>query len=210
MNEALKTIFLFLIGIPVVMGFMTRKKTYGSTEYWKIFVVTIIAFAAVGIGYSFLYYSNPPSNILSKKGILGVLLFLCWILYDYYENRSLEYDGIWLMYLIGSLFAGVLFSEILISNGYNGVVSSVIICSIFIIAGGVFAISGPILSGFNVSALIYAIIFGGGVENIFLWKDFFELFDISNYALKAIIFLGSTFSGAVQFVEYFHNVFEDS
>lgn len=108
------------------------------------------------------------------------------------------------------LFAGVLFSEILISNGYNGVVSSVIICSIFIIAGGVFAISGPILSGFNVSALIYAIIFGGGVENIFLWKDFFELFDISNYALKAIIFLGSTFSGAVQFVEYFHNVFEDS
>ncbi|RXK87880.1 hypothetical protein EST62_05035 [Chlorobaculum sp. 24CR] len=205
MSDVFNTLVMFLIGLPVFVGMYVRYKSYGDHLYWQTFRVTIAIYFTIGVGYSFIHYSDPAPVVKSLGGYVGVLFFLCWVLYNYHKEKSFEYDGVWIMYLIGFFVGGLLLSGLLISYSMNGVAMAITVCSLFIVIGGLFSIAGPLISGFNLSAVIYSLFFNGGIDDVFFWKNIFDFLNIDTLIVRIMILLVSAFSGAVELVSYIHD-----
>jgi hypothetical protein len=205
MSDIWNTLIMFLIGLPVFTGMYVRYKSYGDHLYWQTFRVTIAIYFTIGIGYSFIHYSDPSPVMKSLSGFVGILFFLCWVLYNYHKDQSFDYDGIWVMYLIGFFVGGLLLTGLLIKYSLSGISLAITVCSLFIVIGGLFSIAGPLISGFNLAAVVYSIFFGGGIDNVFFWKDIFELFDINSFIIRVFVLIFSAFSGAVEFVSYIND-----
>lgn len=115
----------------------------------------------------------------------------------------MSFDGVWLIYAVFAFLGGAFISLVLEENNLSGIILSIFVCSLFALAGGFFSIAGPIVSGFNISAVIYASIYEGGIDDVFFWTSFFDFFEIEGLLLKILVLLVSSFSGAVEFVKYF-------
>ena len=174
---------MFLIGLPVFAGIYVRYKSYGDHFYWHTFRVTIPIFFTISIGYSFIHYANPPEAVLSYNGFVGV----------------------WIYYLIGFFFVGAIMTDVLNGQELGDVVLAIIVCSFFIVVGGLFSIAGTLISGFNLAAVVYSAFFAGGIDNVFFWKDIFDFFDINLFIIRVFLLIVSAFSGAVEFVSYIHD-----
>jgi hypothetical protein len=204
MSDIWNTLIMFLIGLPVFAGMYVRYKSYGDHLYWQTFRVTIAIYFTIGIGYSFIHYSDPSPVMKSLGGFVGILFFLCWVLYNYHKEQSFDYDGVWIMYFFGFFIGGIILSGLLISYGMNGIAMAITVCSLFIVIGGLFSIAGPLISGFNLAAVVYSIFFGGGIKDVFFWNNIFDFFSVDDFIVRIIILVISAFSGAVEFVSYFH------
>jgi hypothetical protein len=215
-------IFVIFAGIAVIYSISLRMKTIGSEEFRKVLQFTIMLFVAIGIGllvcefHKFNLVSANLKNAIfnySKEFPIMLVVFLFFfsgIIANVMEveiekSNSLFYNLIppTKMIVIFSTFVSMFFLFFITVNGesfYNTIIIQFFVICLgivfFAVVGIAHAFLGPIISAINISVAIYQIASKGfTIDNILIWSNIFDFFDIPIAIVKVGILFFSTFLG---------------
>lgn len=199
MQNGWQTLLFALVGIPLVTGILLRIRTFENNFYWRSINWGVIIYGALAVGLCFQAWHE---NILRGRQLhllLGLSTYACVVLWRY-VNRQRPLFG-WTeagKYLLFGAIIALIIGESMAPR----IVIIVFIATSFVAAGAAFAIAGPVVAGFNVSALLYVLVFGKTLEDMFFWKDFFDFFHIERGILTGMMLIATTAFGAVDFYSY--------
>ncbi len=195
----MNVLVLFLIGMPLVLGVFLRFKDFNHDHFKTTLLLTVGVFACVGVGYAFRIQSKPPlffARHYPMVGAISIGLVLCILSLWLFRNVKTEKEDEAVLHvticfglpLIITLFAYFGLTELGLGKFGNIVLGATIVV-IFCVAGALNAILGPIAAGFTLTAFLHALIIGEGFNNIYIWKEFFEFFNINGVSMKIIVLL---------------------
>jgi len=188
---------LFLIGIPLVAGVVLRFTAFNECHFKKTFQASLAVFACVGVGFAFKFQHKPPaafSNnfpiIVATSFAVVILVFLLWIFRDVKAEKEDEGAFMGGMILLAPLILGFITYGVLRDMSfqkYGSIALGAAVVISFLVVGALNAILGPISAGFTLSAVMYSTSMGDGFHHTFIWKEFFEFFEVNGTILKILV-----------------------
>jgi hypothetical protein len=179
-------VILFFIGLPLVVGVIYRFKTFEIEQFKKSALISGAVFASVGVGYVFTHYGNA-SNIFdyfsdrSRSRIIFVLWGGCSVLSYLVLDRKTRMTGGTLIFY--SMVISFIATIAIMKNSD----SSMVVVLVFIGAGVFNAALGSIGAGFTLTVAAHALVSGHTLNDIFIWKEFFEFFEIRNIYMMGLM-----------------------
>ena len=185
------TLIYLFIGAPLAIGVVVRFVGFHAEKMLISLLVTTSVFGAIGIGYGFVHFKSPPQFFV-ENGLafiawpIAIFTFLIVWAATETEREVKGATAAGVGFFLVSLLAGTLEE-----HGLKNLIPVSAVVLTFCVAGAINSVLGPISAGFTLSATAYSIVSGDGISDIFLWKHFFEYFEISNTPIKVIVLLGS-------------------
>lgn len=193
----MNVVVLFFVGIPLVAGVVLRFAAFNESHFKTTLYASLAVFACVGVGFAFKFQHRPPAAFSSNFQIIVavsvaviVLVFLLWVFRDVKNEKEDEGAFMGGMILLAPLILGLITYAVLrdvSSQKYGAIALGAAVVISFLVVGALNAILGPISAGFTLSAVMYSTSMGDGFHHTFIWKEFFEFFEISGTFIKILV-----------------------
>ena len=201
----MNVLVLALIGTPLIAGLVLRFVKFDAEKMKASVMISTLVFAAVGVGYGFMTFKNPKP-FLAEHGVVVLACALALIgLVVGLAVDTKQGDEFGSAVFFALIFAGLAygFQHVAAKLEYVGLTPALGALLLFCMAGALNAVLGPISAGFTISAALHSLVTGGGVNDVHLWKDFFEFFEIASTPLKVFLMFAASLASAADTLHSF-------
>jgi hypothetical protein len=190
-----QTLIYLLIGLPVVFGIYWRYSTRAHILRAARWTATV--FGIVAVGLVIYHYNDSARPLESYPGF--VVLEEAVTRWTGVTGDSAPHDAAPRGHRHAAL-RGNHGSLVRVADrpqgGYARLVTAAFVVVLFCAVGALTAALGPILAGYTITMALNAYFHGGTLQGIFLWRQFFELFDINSTVLQATALISGSLIGA--------------
>ena len=185
-----------------IWGMAIRSRGWSFARFTDGVAISTGLMLLVGIYYLATYYDGPQPHLMKSAPLLMMIAAGTMAILGPLLSTKYKFPYSCLMYLGGLVWAFILMplSLIMLSPDITATLMPFIILILFVVVGFASAVFGSLIVAYSLAFTVDSLFRSGGIDQIHLWRDLFEFFDISIPGLKLAMVIGSTAGTAYELI----------